>query len=146
MMITMMTFWITGICDVNMTSWSRYLWWFYANRLSRLPLVLVGEVKGVLWIAYICYFILDFSSQDCFVCMVFFDMFFLLNVFWELKLEKKCQNYRKDTEPLYHAFTLLLLLSSIYPFTQWHSLLVTIICTYHSPMTSIVGPLHIASQ
>ena len=37
--------------------------------------------------------------------------------------------YRKDTEPLYHAFMYspIILLSSIYPFTQCLSLLVTII-------------------
>ena len=40
-------------------------------------------------------------------------------------------NYRKDTEPLYHAFMYspIILLSSIYPFTQCLSLLVTSICT-----------------
>ena len=38
--------------------------------------------------------------------------------------------YRKDTEHLYHAFvySLIILLSSIYPFTQCLSLLVTIVC------------------
>ena len=38
-------------------------------------------------------------------------------------------SYRKDTEPLYHAFMYspIILLSSIYPFTQCLSLLVTII-------------------
>ena len=38
------------------------------------------------------------------------------------------QLYRKDTEPLYHAFMYspIILLSSIYPFTQCLSLLVTI--------------------
>ena len=38
--------------------------------------------------------------------------------------------YRKDIEPLYHTFmySLIILLSSIYPFRQCLSLLVTIIC------------------
>ena len=38
--------------------------------------------------------------------------------------------YHKDTEPLYHAFmySTIILLSSIYPFMQCLSLLVTIIC------------------
>ena len=38
--------------------------------------------------------------------------------------------YHKDTEPLYHAFMYspVILLSSIYPFMQCLSLLVTIIC------------------
>ena len=44
-------------------------------------------------------------------------------------LLKNCL-YRKDTEHLYHAFvySLIILLSSIYPFMQCLSLLVTIIC------------------
>ena len=46
-------------------------------------------------------------------------------------------HYRKDTEPLYHAFmySLIILLSSIYPFTQGLSLLVTIIWYYTLPLT-----------
>ena len=47
-------------------------------------------------------------------------------IFW-----KQCRcYYRKDTEHLYHAFvySLIILLSCIYPFTQCLSLLVTIVC------------------
>ena len=43
--------------------------------------------------------------------------------------ERQVGFYRKDTEPLYHAFMYspIILLSSIYPFMQCLSLLVTII-------------------
>ena len=53
--------------------------------------------------------------------------------------------YRKDTEPFYHAFmySILLLLSGIYPFTQWHSLLITIIC-YRELSTKVFISLTVA--
>ena len=49
-----------------------------------------------------------------------------LKVEWPIK----CSKYRKDTEHLYHAFmySIVILLSGIYPFYAMLSLLVTIIC------------------
>ena len=60
-----------------------------------------------------------------------FSLNFLKDIFW--------YSYHKDTEPLYHSFmySLVSLLSCIYPFLEMHSLLVTIICyeiyTEHTP-------------
>ena len=65
---------------------------------------------------------------------------------------EKCAVIVKILNLLYHAFmySLLILLSRIYPFTQWHSLLVTIICYWDigqsrwfaSRKTGEVGDIH----